>query len=206
VANISLPDFDQIFEQIGDPAPDWTWIADIDSPKNFVSSSVNKGGFFSYNPTTGVLNRNIENRKSQVQRDAFSGFLYRIEEISARYWQIDTEQRFYAGNRHTYPGYRDPGQITLTLFEDTNYSSWDMIVNWMDQIIDKDGNYGVPADYARNINIYAFDGINRTSPRLTLTYENCWPTNTGEQNYAYGNNGRVRWSVPFAVNGIVNKR
>ncbi len=199
----ALPDYDELVANLNDPAPDWRWFADITIPNIGQGASTYdpsaSSGVFTYNP----LKKRETIFEGLNSKDKLGkNFRYRIEEIPGKYWGLDTDQRYYAGSRWTYPTFRTIEPINLTLYEDDKYGSFNTIKEWMNLIVDKDGNYSPLRAYARDIVLYAFDGVSNTIPRLTITYKDCYPTHTGEQPYAYGNNGRVRWSVPFVVNSI----
>lgn len=207
MASISLPTDEELIAAIGDPAPAWRWIAYIDISKSQKSSLAFGTNFLDYNVVTSQLSLNPANTREAnlatlQKRDKFAGLLYRIEEIPAGYWTVDTDQRYYAGSRYPYPGYRTIDSITLTLYEDVRYSSWNLITSWIDEVVDKDGNYGVRADYVRDINLYAFDGASNTKPVMGIVYQDCWPSGSGQQQFSYGQSDRVRWSVPFSVSGV----
>lgn len=204
----SLPAFDTIIETLGDPAPSWTWVAEIGLGRGRRQSSADGTGFFNYDVDSGRLRvndadiRDANRQANLARRDPQLGFRYRVEEIPAKYFEINDESRYYAGSTISFPGSRTFGQISITFYESSDYASFDMIRNWMDTIIDEKGNYGVLNDYVRNISLYAFDGVNANAATLKLKYIDCWPLSISEQSYSFNGTDRVKWTVPFAVHDI----
>jgi tellurite resistance-related uncharacterized protein len=177
---IKLPTFREIEKSIGDPAPAWRWIADITLPTMNKSSSPNK---VTVNANQGV-------------------FTNRIEEIPMRYWGLDTDSRFYQGKRIDYPRYINLEQVQVSFYEKDDYSTFKSLVKWLNAVVSTDGVYSPRTYYTRDINIYAFDAKDNTTPKVHIVYEDAYPVGAPEQQFAYGNSDRVRWNVSFAINNI----
>jgi len=181
-----LPTFDELAQQLPEPALDSMWVADIQS----VGAANTIGANYAYN---GTLLRTP---------NWFNRFLNRIEEIPLKYRTIDSDQRFYRGRRSSYPRWQNVESISLTFYESDTYDMVQMMTDWMDSVVSSDGVYSPRDMYVRDIHFYAFNNRERLKPMIHGIYEKAWPTAISEQQYMYGNSQRVRWNVSFEVYNI----
>jgi hypothetical protein len=187
-----IPSQDYV-RSLGDIAPAWRWVVLMPSlqgslPINDQSGAGNSAAFpVAYTNGTVTL--------MPISTVPF-GLVHRIE---LQPTQIASEARFYGGRIFKFPRHTDAPNVTITFYEDDDYSVFNYIKTWQNLVVDNNLNYGIAANYKFPISIFAFDVVNNTSPRLTTILDGCWPPNGPALSYNYEASGAVTLSVDFCV-------
>lgn len=187
MANISLPSVSDVEGFIKDPAPSWRFVVqmpDLLDPSTVKGITLNDPGFPAL--YDGLL----------ATKTVPFGF---VEAIQFGTRRIDADHRFAAGSTDKFPRFIDVPTITILLYENDKYDSFRFIRSWMNQIVDEDHNYGIPALYKRDINLYAFDVVSNSIARMIGKLNNCWPTAVQVLTYEYGKSDRIVLPVEFSV-------
>lgn len=177
-----LQSFSDVEKNVGEPAADWLWVADISEPST----------------RTPVLRTGVKLRSPAVA----GVFFGRITEIPLQYKSVDSDQRFYRGRRKEYPRYTQVEQVTISFFETDQYDMLPRLLDWIDAVVSPDGTYSPIQEYIRDINFYAFDNRDRLTPKVQGKYSGCWPLSISPQTYSADGSSHVIWSVNFAMEDV----
>lgn len=107
--------------------------------------------------------------------------------------------RHYQGTERFYPDFRTIDGITINFYETWDFQTTRWLQKWRNKVRKPNGNYGVPADYKRDIfaDMYRLD---ENRPILTLKLTGCWPTDKIPYSLTYDDEvGRVTCGVLFSV-------
>lgn len=126
-----------------------------------------------------------------------------VDNIEFGIRQIDSDQRFRAGGKHNFPRFMSVPNLSITLYEDVNYSVTRFLRSWQNLIIDDDHNYGIPANFKHPITLFAFDYVSNTKPVMVGYALGCWPTTWSGLSYNYDASGPVTITVDIAVDDDV---
>lgn len=123
------------------------------------------------------------------------------EDCTATFPKIPAESRFANGEHRYRPGFKDIDGLSITFYETYKYEVSEWLRLWQNMIY-KDGIYGVPSDYAAPITVTLYSK-HQSAPVRTLKYLNAWPTDRGPYQLNYNEEtGRTTVQAQFSVDGL----
>lgn len=121
----------------------------------------------------------------------------RAEMVDVNHTYLDMQPSYVQGTQIHYPRAYTIDPIDITFYEDVNYTAFKFFTTWRNKIVDRNGNYGLPKDYKRTIDIFMQDYAGNEP--MQFRYLGCWPMRV----HAFQLNGeatdRVRTAVTFSV-------
>ena len=123
-----------------------------------------------------------------------------VESVTIPIPSIDPEAVFRAGRRFYYPKFQDIGDVAATFYETHAFTVTNWIKEWKALIMDENGLYGLPSDYARDIVLYAVDPTG--TRRAELRIKRCFPTTGDVYPYSSGNSERLIPSHTFSADAL----
>lgn len=169
-----------LIQSAGEPALDWTYrvrMPDLESDSVGTNSS-------------------LQNITKLASRDR----VIFAESVTVGLPHSASEKRAVNAWTLGYAGTLEQEDVTLSLYETYDYSTTKYLKKWKSLIFnEKDiegqpaesGNFNLPKDYKKTIWIDVFEPTQFDTPVIKFKATGCWPTDTGQYNYSYGNNGRI---------------
>lgn len=97
------------------------------------------------------------------------------------------------------PGYVEIDSLTINFYEDRKGKTHDFLLKWKD-LVEKDGYYGRPSDYKRDIILTLHDA--KGNPVIIAICKKAWPSTISAINLQSEGSGRVRPEVTFPISTV----
>lgn len=123
-----------------------------------------------------------------------------VERISAPQVGASFEPAPFNSGERQFPNMRTIGQITMTLAEDTNYSVIQYLRAWKNLIVDDNGNYGLPSNYKKQIQLQPLDETGASN--FTFSWQGCAPTQVDAYDFDGSVSKHVSCNVVFVVDSM----
>ncbi len=102
---------------------------------------------------------------------------------------VESANQYVAGSFVYYPTTMNSSDVELTFYEDRSFSVFKYLTYWRRQVLDDDGNYGLPKDYKKELDFTLYDQTGATG--LTLRYVGAWPKGPAAYNMDSESSGRL---------------
>jgi len=129
------------------------------------------------------------------------GFLSSIycEEISLPFNNTSSDGRYTGGSKTYYPSMTDISAVTITFYEDVNYTVMNYLLNWRAIVVDPNTYfYGLPSAYKQPIEWELYNGVSNI-PVMAGVLLGCWPTEISPFQLQFGSSDRIKISHTFSV-------
>lgn len=185
---VGIFNYERLRAVMNNPALNWRWAVHLPPVRGFVTSK------YSFAGERGVSFHAVGHLS--VPQIPFG----MIESVDIPPSQIDMDSRFGSGFKIHYPRFSEAQQITINFYEDGGYNTTKYLMAWKREIIDENHNYGLPVNYKKELNIFAFDILSNFTPTLQVQLVDCWPlTPVGGLSYSHDANGFIVVNCEFAV-------
>lgn len=135
------------------------------------------------------------------------GDIYTIvaEKITATFPKIPAKSRFTSGRMQYYPDNNEIDGLTITFYETYDYDVTRWLSRWRGRVVHKDGSYGIPVDYKKEITAQLYLPGSDT-PSVTCVYKGAWPTDQSAFNLSYEDEAnRIMVEAQFSVDELEMK-
>lgn len=191
------------------PAPSFRWECIFPVLPVVTDSSTALNTFSSYTAglnsiLQGGLQNLLTNSLSSVFPGAFNAPMkVVVEAIDFENWNIDSIGRHNGYTELHYPGFNKLSSLNIKFYETENYDVIKYLRSWQRLIIDKNGNYGYPASFKQNIQLFCYNWTTTDTPTLTGTLTGCWPIQVTPIPLNYQESNRITTSCTFSVDDSV---
>lgn len=121
------------------------------------------------------------------------------ETLTFTHPSIPSQGRHGGGTMTYFPDFNNIASSSITLYEDQYYSALFYIMSWRNLVIDQEGNYGLPIEYKRNIDIEIYSIFDSSEPTIVGTLYGVWPSEISAFEYSYEGQDRIKLQVDFSV-------
>lgn len=129
---------------------------------------------------------------------AYLSSLY-VEEISLPFNNTSSDGRYTGGSKTYYPSMTDISAVTITFYEDVNYTSMNYLLNWRALVVNPNTYfYGLPSVYKQPIEWELYNGVSGI-PVMAGVLLGCWPTEISPFQLQFGSSDRIKISHTFSV-------
>ena len=187
---------------IGAPAPAFRFVV------NFPSLlSANEGAAANVRRQVDGAFGSVLDKAAVAAGDYYNG-LFNPQEIIAESVsftpaQPSAQQRFFGGSERSFPSFITTEAASIQIYEDVGYKATKYLNTWRELIVDKNQNYNEPDKYKKTITVSVFDWVQTTKPVLKVTLQDTWLSNTGSFEYSYAEDGRLRVTAQFSMDGLL---
>jgi hypothetical protein len=158
-----------------------------------ISRVVNSASQDLINAASGALQRRIGTSLGLGARNGLT-----VESVQWTMNKVQQKQRFQGGRYIHRPDFHDIDPVTMVIYETENFDALESILKWKLSVVDSEGNYGLPADYMKDITMELWNQSSE-SAAMTRYLRNCWPTETAPLELNYTDSGRITLSVTFSA-------
>lgn len=123
-----------------------------------------------------------------------------IDKCSLTQTMIEAAGTYNVGGQMYFPKDRNVDAMTMTFYEDLTYTVYKYFQTWRNRVLDNNGNYGLPVNYKRTIQVIMNDYAG--SDALTVTYNGCWPTRPADMTPDGETSGRIIATCLFSVDNM----
>lgn len=186
MASVSTYKLDTVLE-LKAPAPLWRFVAIMPALTN-TNPITSTQAAMGMAPTTGP--------KSTFSNSCSPISVY-VEDIEIPQLNISTTSRLYGGRSLNYPGRVAINGFSAIFYETENYIVTDYLTLWRNNVYNDRGNFGLPCDYKKSINIYVFDtkGVNTAMFTLSGVY----PESPSGYNFSSVSSDRLKVNCSFSA-------
>ena len=124
-----------------------------------------------------------------------------VEKVSVPWPRFESIPIYGQGTNSYYHSVRDIDAITVTFYEDVDLTITKMLLTWRD-LIQKDGYYGLPVDYKKDLGFYLL-APNSSTAMIQITAQGAWPSAVDNMELAYDSSDRLIISVTFTIDSLI---
>lgn len=136
----------------------------------------------------------------------FGGETSYVENVNIPFPSLGVRPIFIGGAYTQYPSFQEIAAFDITFHEDVALRSRKWLNKWLNLIRDqRTGAYGLPSQYRRPMKFALIAGVgpNPTQTVMTITLNNCWPTQSGAWDLANSSPTPLKLQQNFATDGII---
>lgn len=124
------------------------------------------------------------------------------ESVNVTFRKIPSKSRYRTGKNANYADNSEIDGITIVFFETADFQVTKWLKKWREMVFHPDGTYGLPAQFKKDITVQLL-GIDSMSPKMTVKYTGCWPTDQSPWALDYeAADGRIKVEAQFAVDDM----
>lgn len=187
--SLQLPDLNTVRSILSGVAPNWRFLAVMPEVTQQVPAHYQySAGGASYSSSGASLLS-----KPQIPNAV-------LQSVDIPPVTVDTDQRFGQGTKIYVARFISTATITLNFYEDEYYNISKYLWAWHLESVDGYNLYGMPFEYKKQIQVYAFDSRTNYAPVMVTTFIDCFPTNPiGGLSYSQDASGFLTVSCEFTI-------
>lgn len=124
-----------------------------------------------------------------------------VDSIDIVFHSVQAKGRQTQGSQKFYQDMKDIATVTIVFHEAKDFRVTKYLYKWREQVVDKDGNFGAPVTFKRDIYVDMLS-LETNEPVLTFLLKDAWPTDKSPFNLNYmDDNVPLQVSSTFSVDG-----
>ena len=194
---------------VPDGAVDWKWLVELPSslPKiipdaggeKIETTQAEQGAnseksFFdtALDTAQGIYNKVADTLNGITQEIGTTALMMRAQEVSVPHEQISSTTIRTQARLRNIPDSITLSNLSITFYEDYNYSAYSYLQNWKKAIINDYGVFRCPQGedgFAKTIKVHVFDTVGLK--KGAFIFDNCYPEQIDTYNFSTGENPNI---------------
>ena len=144
----------------------------------------------------------IQTRWRVIMPDQRNPMQYMAESVEAVFRGVSSKARFAQAKSKHYPDASEIDALNIIFYETYDYEVTRYLERWRNKIRNKQGFYGMPAEYEKTIyvDMLHYDVNNYI---IRFKYLKCWPIDSSPLSLTYeDSSGRIQVNATFRVDDV----